>query len=186
MRKLTLVAALVLAVSATPALALFGPMPVIDLDSITKLATQVENQATMIENQVAMLKNEATNLTRIPTSYQDVNAKISAVAATSKAVAAEARGTVAAGTVVSDSSEEAAETARLNGLASSANGAQQQAIVQNGYLAQQNNLLEQGNVLQAQGQLQHAAEVRAGAQAFVDAGAAVRNAINTNAAGNLP
>jgi hypothetical protein len=161
-------------------------MPVFDVSIFGKEAEAVANQATMIENQIAALRNDATNLARLPRSYQNVQGEVAAIAGTGKTLAAEARGTLAAGTVVQDSSEEAAETARLNGLASQANGAQSQAIVTNGYLAQQNNLLEQGNLLQAQAQLQHAAEARAGAQAFVDSGAAVQNAVNSNSAGNPP
>jgi hypothetical protein len=187
MRKLSLIAALVVAFSAAPALAIFGPMPVVDFQSIAKAVEQVQKDEQLVQNTLAQIKNEETNLTKIPTSYQAVQSEVAAVAQTGKAVATEVRGTVAAGTVVQDSSEQAAETARLNGLAAQANGAQSQAQVTNGYLAQQTNLLEQGNVLQAQAQLQAAAKERAQAQAFADAGAGILRVVNSpGSAGNNP
>jgi cytoskeletal protein RodZ len=169
MRKIILIGSAIVALSAAPALAIFGPMPVVDFQSIGKAVEQVQKDEQLVQNTLAQIKNEETNLTKIPTSYQAVQSEVAAVAQTGKAVATEVRGTVAAGTVVQDSSEQAAETARLNGLAAQANGAQQQAIVTNGYLAQQNNLLEQGNVLQAQAQIQHQAEEAATAQGLTNA-----------------
>jgi uncharacterized protein YoxC len=185
MRRIVLIVALVVAVCATPALAIFGPLPVIDVSVFGKEVESVANQAMMIANQVTSLQNETTNLARIPTRYQDVQGQVAAIAGTGKAIAAETAGTVAAGTVVTDSSEEAAETARLNGLAAQANGAQSQAIVTNGYLAQQNNLIEQGNVLQAQAQLQHQAELRATAQGTADLGSIVGHATTTQVPSDL-
>jgi uncharacterized protein YoxC len=184
-RTLALTAALVAAVGVTPALALFGPMPVFDVSVFGKEAESVANQVQQIEKQVTSLQNEAQNLAKIPTSYQNVQGEVAAIAGTGKAIAAETRGSVAAGTVVGDASSEAAETVRLNGLASQADGAQSQAIVTNGYLAQQNNLLEQGNVLQAQAQLQHAAELRATAQGAADLGTTVQNATKTSVPNDL-
>ncbi|MFZ1125375.1 MAG: hypothetical protein WAN59_09600 [Candidatus Baltobacteraceae bacterium] len=184
-RTLALAAALVASVGVTPALALFGPMPVFDASVFGKEVESVANEATQIQNQVTSLQNEAQNLAKIPTSYQNVQGEVAAIAGTGKAIAAETSGTVAAGTVVADSSEEAAETVRLNGLAGQANGAQSQAIVTNGYLAQQNNLIEQGNVLQAQAQVQHAAELRATAQGAADLGTTVQNATTTSVPNDL-
>ena len=189
MRKLFILGAAAIALSAVPAVALIGPMPVIDVSAnanlatqITKQITQVEQGAQQVQQGIQLVKGVEQNLKTLPTSYQNVEGEVAAIAGTGRTISAEVAGLTASTKVVANSSEEAAETNRLNGMASRALGANQQATVTNGYLSQQTNLLEQGNVLQAQAQIQHAAEVRATAQGAADLGTTIQSATTTDSA----
>ena len=186
MRRIFILGAAALALTASvPVFA--NVLPVIDWAAIGHQATQIEHEVTMIENQATQIRGQITwlgdsarNLARLPNTFQDAVSKIDNVTMIGKvadSVDAEVRGTVAAQKVLQDSSSDAAETNRLNGMASRANGAQQQAQVTNGYLSQQNLLLEKQNALTATGQYQHAAEERAQAQSLVNLGKTVQNAM---------
>ena len=86
--------------------------------------------------QIQQLKNEAQNLATLPTSLPNAQAELGAVLGTGKNIAATVQADAAAQAITTDSSEDVAEAVRLNGLATQANGAQQQAQVQNGLLSQ--------------------------------------------------
>ncbi|MGP6158152.1 MAG: hypothetical protein ACLPYS_11725, partial [Vulcanimicrobiaceae bacterium] len=162
MKRTFFLAAIIIAAVAAPASALFGPMPVTDVFGLPKWVQQITNQEMQIAQGVHMVQADTANLQRLATAptFQNAESEVNAVSATGQQLAAEYRGTMAAGAVVTDASEEAAEAARLNGLAQIAQGATQQAQVSNAYEAQTVNLLEQGNVLNAQVQLQHAGELK--------------------------
>jgi hypothetical protein len=193
MRKLLILGAAVVALSAAPVFA--NVVPVIDWTAIGKQAqqithevTMIQNQATQIRGQITWLRDSAQNLAKLPNSFQDAAAKvdsISTIGAVADAVNAEARGTFAAKKILADSSYDTAETNRLNGMASRANGAQQQAQAMNGYLSQQSVLLEKANALAAQAQMQHAAETRAPGQAMSDSGGILGAAGTVSAPNNL-
>ena len=85
--------------------------------------------------QIQQLKNEAQNLATLPTSLPNAQAELGALLGTGKNIAATVQADAAAQAITTDSSEDVAEAARLNGLAIQANGAQQQAQVANGYLS---------------------------------------------------
>jgi hypothetical protein len=89
--------------------------------------------------EVQQLKNEATNLATLgtsPASLINAQGELNAVLGTGKNIAKEVQADAAAQAIATDSSEDVAEAARLNGLASQALGANQQTQVTNGMLSQ--------------------------------------------------
>jgi hypothetical protein len=113
-----------------------------------------------VVGEIQQLKNEATNLATLgtsPASLINAQAEINAVLGTGKNVAATVQADAAAQAITTDSSEDVAETARLNGLATQALGANQQAQVQNGMLSQLVVTQQKSLDLQAAQQNQEAA-----------------------------
>ena len=104
--------------------------------------------------QIQQLKNEAQNLATLPRSYQDAEGDLNAILGTGKSIAKEIAANTAAQGISDQAEQDAAEAARLNGLANNANGAQQEAIATNSYLSQLNETAQKQLLLSSAQQTQ--------------------------------
>ena len=187
MKRILIFAAAFVAIVGAPAMAVLGPLPVVDVQALPNWVRHLANDVTMINQGMAQVTAAQTELKALATTpnLANVQGEVNAISASGRQLATEVRGTFAASQVVADSSYDAAEQARLNGLAQTANGANQQAQITNAQLSRTNNLLLQGNVLSAQAQIQHAAEQAALGQAWAQAGQMAGGAADVKVANDL-
>jgi hypothetical protein len=156
-RTLVLTLAFVGATAVPASAFLFGGTIVNDITANVKLAEQYVQQGQQYAMQVQQYAAQVKNLAKMPVNYANVQSEVASISGQSKGIAAQIRGTSAANQIIVDSSSDAAETARLNGLAAQAQGANQQATVSNGYLSHIDYTLQKGNVAAAAARQQDAA-----------------------------
>jgi hypothetical protein len=98
------------------------------------------------------------NLARLPqTTIGNIRSEVGSVASQAQNIPTQVTGTVAAARVLQNLPIDTARSAQIDQSAAAANGAQQQAQVENQYLSQLNSTEQQRNALDAKKQVQEAA-----------------------------
>ncbi len=123
---------------------------------VTYTQTSALANVQQVMGQIQQLKNEAQNLATLPRSYQNTEGDLSAILGTGRSIAKELQGDAAAAAIADQAEQDAAEAARLNGLANIANGEQQEAIATNSYLSQLNETAQKQLLLSTGEQTQDA------------------------------
>ncbi|MGB8267568.1 MAG: hypothetical protein WCE44_14675 [Candidatus Velthaea sp.] len=153
-----------LGVLSSPALALLGPMPVIDMSAIGKLGAQISNQITQINHAytqvqqgIQLVTSVKQNLSHISMTPSSIMGDISSLTADEKSVSAQIAAYRSAWSIAQQDQSDAAENAGFAAAAKAANGAQQQAEVLNNLELQQLDTQQKTLHLQAGRQIQDAA-----------------------------
>jgi len=121
---------------------------------VTYTQTSAFANVQQVIGQIQQLKNEAQNLATLPRSYQNAEGDLSAIMGTGKSIASEIAANTAAQGISDQAEQDAAEAARLNGLANIANGEQQEAIATNSFLSQLNETAQKQLLLSSAQQMQ--------------------------------